>query len=125
MKVRGGEADADREARPSADLSQEDRQAISDRSSGSAKVVHEVVRLQGDEELGRPIQSLLFSGLAAGVAISTSLLAEAFLQMRVRGNAASGHRRTLMTIHLNASDVVRLCAQSGRQKNSTGRRRVS
>lgn len=71
------------EAKPSSDLSEDDKQSVSDRSAGSAKVVHEVVRLQGDKELSRPIQSLLFSGFAAGVAISTSLLTEAFLRMRL------------------------------------------
>jgi formate/nitrite transporter FocA (FNT family) len=74
---------ADYEAQPSTGMSEGDKQSVSDRSSGSAKVVHEVVRLQGDEELGRPIQSLLFSGFAAGVAICASLLAEAFLHMRL------------------------------------------
>src|SRR6201996_9092451 len=64
---------------PSTDMSDEDKRSVDERSSGSAKVVHEVVRLQGDEELGRPLQSLIFSGFAAGVAISASLLAEASL----------------------------------------------
>jgi formate/nitrite transporter FocA (FNT family) len=73
----------DEESQPSSRVSEDDRQAISERSSGSARVVHEVVRLQGDEELDRPIRSLLFSGFAAGVAICTSLLAEAFLHMRL------------------------------------------
>ena len=71
------------ESKPSADMSDKDKQAVSDQSSGSAKVVHEVVRLQGDEELGRPFQSLVLSGFAAGVAISASLLTEAFLRMRL------------------------------------------
>lgn len=69
----------DDEAKPSADMSENDKRAVTDQSSGSAKVVHEVVRLQGDEELGRPVQSLLLSGLAADVAISASPLTEAFL----------------------------------------------
>jgi formate/nitrite transporter FocA (FNT family) len=64
-------------------MSSDDKQSVAERSSGSAKVVHEVVRLQGDEELGRPIRSLLFSGFAAGVAVSASLLTEAFLHMRL------------------------------------------
>lgn len=68
------------EAKPSSALSEEDRQSVSDLSSGSAKVVHEVVRLQGDEELDRPLQSLLFSGFAAGVAVSASILTQAFLR---------------------------------------------
>ncbi|MDO6414177.1 formate/nitrite transporter family protein [Sphingomonas sp. BIUV-7] len=54
-----------------------------ERKAGSPKVVHEVIRLQGDEELGRPLPSLLFSGFAAGVAISASILAEAFLHSRL------------------------------------------
>jgi formate/nitrite transporter FocA (FNT family) len=78
-----GDQIAEKEAQPSSSMSQDDRQAVSDRSSGSAKIVHEVVRLQGDEELDRPIRSLLFSGFAAGVAICASILAEAFLYMRL------------------------------------------
>ena len=69
--------------KPWADMSDEDKKAVDELSSGSAKVVHEVVRLQGDEELRRPLQSLLFSGFAAGVAISVSLLAESFLHLRL------------------------------------------
>lgn len=75
------QADRAREAEPSGDLSERDKRLISERTAGSAKVVHEVVRLQGDEELDRPVQSLLFSGFAAGVAICASLMAEAFLRM--------------------------------------------
>lgn len=71
------------EAQPSTSMSEDDKQSVNERSSGSAKVVHEVVRLQGDEELDRPVRSLLFSGFAAGVAVSASLLAEAFLHMRL------------------------------------------
>jgi formate-nitrite transporter family protein len=77
------QAEIDREAEPSADMSERDKRLVSERSAGSAKVVHEVVRLQGDEELDRPVPSLLFSGFAAGVAICASLLAEAFLRMRL------------------------------------------
>ncbi|WP_426233625.1 hypothetical protein [Pararhizobium sp. DWP3-4] len=52
----------DQEAQPSSNMSEEDKREVSDRGAGSARVVHEVVRLQGDEELGRPVRSLLFSG---------------------------------------------------------------
>ncbi|MBB3952941.1 formate/nitrite transporter family protein [Aureimonas jatrophae] len=74
---------ADREAEPSPDLTADDKRDVDERGSGSAKVVHEVVRLRGDEELDRPVRSLLFSAFAAGVAVSTSILAEAFLHMRL------------------------------------------
>jgi hypothetical protein len=63
------------EAQPSTAMSEGDKQSVNDRSSGSAKVVHEVVRLQRDEELGRPLQSLLFSGFAAGMATCPSFMA--------------------------------------------------
>jgi formate/nitrite transporter FocA (FNT family) len=71
------------EDEPSSALSQTEAESVSDKKAGSAKVVHEVVRLQGDEELGRPLASLIFSGLAAGVAISASIMAEAFLHARL------------------------------------------
>ncbi len=61
-------------------LSPEEADAVAQRKSGNAKVVHEVIRLQGDEELDRPALSLLSSGFAAGVSICASLLAEAFLR---------------------------------------------
>lgn len=60
-------------------LSPEEHDAVAKRKSGNAKVVHEVIRLQGDEELDRPALSLLSSGFAAGVSICGSVLAEAFL----------------------------------------------
>lgn len=77
------EAEEAREAEPVQTLSEEEVESVGERRSGSAKVVHEVIRLQGDEELGRPLASLLFSGFAAGVAISVSILAEAFLHLHL------------------------------------------
>lgn len=75
------ERDDGAEDKPSPGLSDHEIESVAERKAGSAKVVHEVIRLQGDEELDRPVVSLLFSGFAAGVAISASILAEAFLHM--------------------------------------------
>ncbi|MBB3911143.1 formate/nitrite transporter family protein [Sphingomonas desiccabilis] len=75
--------EASPEAEPVDGLSDDEVDSVDERRSGSPKVVHEVIRLQGDEELGRPLASLLFSGFAAGVAISASILAEAFLHERL------------------------------------------
>ncbi len=80
---RDTENSIDSEGAPSKEISEDDKEAVEERTSGSARVVHEVVRLQGDEELARSIQSLAFSGFAAGVAISISILAEAFIRMRL------------------------------------------
>lgn len=76
-------ASSGNQEQPSNDMSDQDKRSVDARSSGSAKVVHEVVRLQGDEELGRPLRSLMFSGFAAGVAIWASLLTESSLRMRL------------------------------------------
>jgi formate/nitrite transporter FocA (FNT family) len=54
----------------------------------SAVTVFETIRLEGDEELNRPVISLWWSGIAAGLALSTSLLAEAILYRVLAGNPA-------------------------------------
>jgi len=54
----------------------------------SALTVFETIRLEGDEELNRPVISLWWSGVAAGLALSTSVLAEAILYRVLAGNPA-------------------------------------
>ena len=44
-------------------------------------VIYEVVRRLGEEEMERPSTSLWWSGVAAGLSISFSLLAQAILQL--------------------------------------------
>jgi formate/nitrite transporter FocA (FNT family) len=65
------------------ELSGREGRDVEKRRAGSTRVVHEVVRLQGEEELARPALSLLLSGLAAGLAISLSLMSELFLRQRL------------------------------------------
>jgi hypothetical protein len=43
-------------------------------------VIYEVVRRLGEEEMARPFTSLWWSGVAAGLSISFSLLAQAILR---------------------------------------------
>ena len=43
-------------------------------------VIYEVVRRLGEEEMARPFNSLWWSGVAAGLSISFSLLAQAILR---------------------------------------------
>jgi formate/nitrite transporter FocA (FNT family) len=54
----------------------------------SAVTVFETIRREGDEELGRPVISLWWSGIAAGIALSTSVLAEGILSRVLVGNPA-------------------------------------
>jgi formate/nitrite transporter FocA (FNT family) len=64
-------------------LSGKERDAVAERSAASARVIHEVVRRRGDEELERPTGSLIWSGLAGGVAISASVLGQALLESKL------------------------------------------
>lgn len=56
-----------------------ERKEIEDRSSPSAVIIHEAIRLEGLEELSRPASSLAWSGLAAGLSMGLSLAGEGFL----------------------------------------------
>lgn len=66
-----------------ADLNKEERESVARRKSASPRVVHEIVRQQGLEELQRPLASLLWSGVAAGVSIWLSLIVQAALMLRL------------------------------------------
>lgn len=46
----------------------------------SARLIYEVIRRDGEEELTRPAASLVWSGIAAGILISFSVLGEAILR---------------------------------------------
>jgi formate/nitrite transporter FocA (FNT family) len=52
---------------------------VEDLKAADAQDLHKAVREAGEEELDRPVSSLFFSGLAAGMAISSSLIAEGAL----------------------------------------------
>jgi formate/nitrite transporter FocA (FNT family) len=60
-------------------LSSSERREVKRRSGVSVVVVHEAVREEGERELQRPIASLAFSGLAAGLSMGFSLVAQALL----------------------------------------------
>ncbi len=62
------------------ELSARQEQEAEDRTSVSAVVVHEAIRKDGEEELQRPMSALAWSGLAAGLSMGFSFVAEALLQ---------------------------------------------
>lgn len=61
----------------------EDADNIENRAVPRTPVIYEVVRRHGEEEMARPAVSLWWSGVAAGLSISFSLLAEAILHMYI------------------------------------------
>ena len=64
-------------------LSDREVEEASERSSTTAKVVHEAIRLEGTEELERPSSSVAWSGLAAGLTMGCSMIAQGILQARL------------------------------------------
>lgn len=58
----------------------EEEKAIQDAGRLTSKMIYEVVRRDGDEELHRPFASLLWSGLTAGLLMSFSVLGEAIFR---------------------------------------------
>jgi formate/nitrite transporter FocA (FNT family) len=68
---------------PDRGLSRPEQQDAEELAAPRAIVLHEVVRQQGEEELSRPPSSLFWSGLAGGVTIMTSVIAEAALKHKL------------------------------------------
>jgi formate/nitrite transporter FocA (FNT family) len=60
-------------------VSEHEVEDIEDRARLRTPVIYEIVRREGEAEMDRPITSLWWSGAAAGVSISFSLLAQAVL----------------------------------------------
>lgn len=80
---RNGRAPRDRSSDENQQITGREVEDIEERSSPRTPVIYEIVRRLGEEEMVRPIVSLWWSGLAAGLSISFSLLAQAILQSRL------------------------------------------
>ena len=57
-----------------------EEQAVEEATGLSPRLIYEVVRREGEEELARPLRALAYSGVAAGIMISFSVLGEAILR---------------------------------------------
>jgi formate/nitrite transporter FocA (FNT family) len=57
-----------------------DEQSMQDATKLSSRLIYEVIRRDGEEELERPTRSLVWSGVAAGIMISFSVLGEAIFR---------------------------------------------
>jgi formate/nitrite transporter FocA (FNT family) len=66
-----------------AQVSAREIEDIEELSSPRTPVIYEIVRRLGEEEMARPITSLWWSGLAAGLSMSFSLLAQAILEHHI------------------------------------------
>jgi formate/nitrite transporter FocA (FNT family) len=81
-------ATAEKEHAPhTPDLEPQEKKEAKERTTISAAVVHEAVRKQGELELERAPSALAWSGLAAGLAMSLSMAAEALLEAHLPDRA--------------------------------------
>lgn len=64
-------------------LSNRELEEANERSSTTAKVVHEAIRLEGTEELQRPVRSICWSGFAAGLTMGCSMLGQGLLRSQL------------------------------------------
>jgi formate-nitrite transporter family protein len=71
------------EAIASPDLTEDEVREAKDRTSVSAPVVHEAIRRDGEEELSRSASALGWSGLAAGLSMGFSFVAEALIHQHL------------------------------------------
>lgn len=60
-------------------LDDRQREQVGELTGPKPSVIYEVIRSEGDHELARPFSALWWSGVAAGLAISTSLMCKGFL----------------------------------------------
>src|SRR5918998_2049645 len=63
-----------------AELEPDEEKKASDEESLSAAITHEVIRREGQKQLERPLSALAWSGLAAGLSMGFSFVAEALLR---------------------------------------------
>jgi formate/nitrite transporter FocA (FNT family) len=84
---RGASADSDRHgpmhSPENTQISEREVEDVEARSTPRTPVIYEIVRRLGEEEMARPVVSLWWSGVAAGLSISFSLLAQAILQLHL------------------------------------------
>jgi formate/nitrite transporter FocA (FNT family) len=63
-----------------------DRESVERASMLPSRLIYEVIRREGEEELNRPLRSLIWAGIAAGALISFSVIAEAVLRSHLPDN---------------------------------------
>jgi formate-nitrite transporter family protein len=60
-----------------------ERKQVEERLAIGAQVVYETIRREGEDELRRPVSALAWSGLAAGLSMGFSFIAEGLLMARL------------------------------------------
>jgi formate/nitrite transporter FocA (FNT family) len=79
----GGTGALSVEGEKAGSITEQEHRDVEEMSSPRTPVIHRVVSKMGEEEMARPAVSLWWSGVAAGLSISVSLLAQAILELRL------------------------------------------
>src|SRR3954464_15533255 len=75
------------------DASEDERDAIAERSRPNAALIHETIRAEGESELERKPWALVLSGVAAGLSMGFSLV----VQGEFHANLPAGPIQALLT----------------------------
>jgi formate/nitrite transporter FocA (FNT family) len=75
------------ETEPQVGLTRSEQAEVEERAAPRTPVLYEVVRRGGEEELRRPAASLFWSGVAGGITIMASVIAEAALHRKLPDGA--------------------------------------
>jgi formate/nitrite transporter FocA (FNT family) len=75
----GASKEPENDERRTGPITEKEADDVEEMSSPRTPVIYEIVRRLGDEEMDRPIVSLWWSGVAAGLSISFSFLAQGIL----------------------------------------------
>lgn len=81
----GAEDTNETDAREGFSLSREEQGEVEQKRPPRVAVLHETIRLEGEEELGRGLLALSLSALAAGLSMGFSMLARGLLHRHLEG----------------------------------------
>jgi formate/nitrite transporter FocA (FNT family) len=68
-------------------ITEVEKESVEELAAPRTRVIYEVVSRQGEEELGRPAGSLFWSGIAGGVTIMASVIAEGAIRLKLPPDA--------------------------------------
>ena len=80
MSVGAASDNTDQNELVTPELTEREKEEAAQRTSVKANVLHEAIRLDGDTELDRSVSALASSGLAAGLSMGFSFIAEGLLR---------------------------------------------
>jgi formate/nitrite transporter FocA (FNT family) len=87
--TKGGSGGSQPAGKDSPHLEEHEQKQAAEAQAMPARVIHEVLREEGEVELRRPVGALLWSGLAAGLSMGFSFLTLALLKKSMAGEPAA------------------------------------